>query len=111
MSVEIRDKLKALLSDVEGFKTKETELKAEKQCATRSRLLSQRVKRAAAMANSMRFVRTSYGCAARWMVCVTSCSLVRMRKLSRWMKRTYRLKESTLQKANANVPGRIARSY
>jgi predicted nuclease with TOPRIM domain len=31
MSVEIRDKLKALLSDVEGFKTKETELKAEKQ--------------------------------------------------------------------------------
>ena len=31
MSVEIHDKLIALLSEVEGFKTKETELKAEKQ--------------------------------------------------------------------------------
>jgi hypothetical protein len=33
------------------------------------------------MVNSMTCGRTSYGCAAKWMVCVTSCSLVRMRKL------------------------------
>jgi hypothetical protein len=31
MSVEIHDKLIALLSEVEGFKTKEGELKVEKQ--------------------------------------------------------------------------------
>ena len=31
MSVEIHDKLIALLSEVDGFKTKEAELKAEKQ--------------------------------------------------------------------------------
>jgi hypothetical protein len=70
MTVEIHDKLIALLTEVDELKTKEAELKSEKQRQL-EHIAQSETKSVAATMKSARFAGSSFDCDAKWKVCVT----------------------------------------
>jgi hypothetical protein len=109
MSNEFKDKMLQLLTQVDDVKATEPALQTERKLHQDQIAKSEAdLKRTE---NDIEQCRENALALRRQMDDLRMRSLrgLRTRKLSRLMKRTYRLKESTLQKANANVPGRIAR--
>jgi hypothetical protein len=110
MSVEIHDKLIALLSEVDSFKTKEGELKAEKQRHEEQIAVSE-AKCAAVMGSWATFARTNSDSAERWMILKRIFSGATMRRKSSWKTTlTLQLTAACLpQNQNGSELGKIAR--